>query len=144
MSVEERVESESTAERKRPRAEKKIVLSGPMSVALLDEIAERLCALQRFQEEERAEGVVEPIEPVSVNEELRHVIAPIKPWFSVNVVNDGPDDVYVMVNTEKSFDWHRVPQGESYRVDMKRGIIKDLLLKCEAGKTASVRLVGSR
>jgi hypothetical protein len=137
MSVEERVESEFTAERRRLRPD-------VLQTALLDEIAERLYALQRFQEEERAEGVVEPIEPISVNEEPRRVVAPLKPWFSVNVVNDGPDDVYVMVNTEKSFDWHRVPQGESYRVDMKRGIIKDLLLKCEAGKTASVRLVGSR
>jgi hypothetical protein len=137
MSVEEHVESESIAERKRLR-------SDVLQTALLDEIAERLYALQRFQEEERAEGIVEPIEPISVNEEPRRVVAPVKPWFSVNVVNDGPNDVYVMVNTEKSFDWHRVPKGESYRVDMKRGIIKDLLLKCEAGKTASVRVVGAR
>jgi hypothetical protein len=124
--------------------QEKFVRPEVLQAALLDEIAERLYTMQRFQEEERAEGVVEPIEPISVNEEPRRVIAPLKPWFSVNVVNDGPDDVYVLVNTEKSFDWHRVPKGESYRVDMKRGIIKDLLLKCEAGKTASVRLVGAR
>jgi hypothetical protein len=137
MKEEEHMESESTAEHKRLRPD-------VLQTALLAEIAERLYTLQRLQEEERAEGVVEPIEPVSVTGEHRRVVAPFKPWFSVNVVNDGPDDVYVMVNTEKSFDWHRVPKGESYRVDMKRGIIKDLLLKCEAGKTASVRLVGSR
>jgi hypothetical protein len=124
--------------------QEKFVRPEVLQAALLDEIAERLYTLQRFQEEERAEGVVEPIEPVSINEEPRQVVAPVKPWFSVNVVNDGPDDVYVMVNTGKSFDWHRVPKGENYMVDMKRGIIKDILLKCEPSKTASVRVVGAR
>jgi hypothetical protein len=137
MSVEEHVESESIAERKRLRPD-------VLQTALLDEIAERLYTLQRFQEEERAEGVVEPVEPISVTHEVRRVISPIKPWFDVNVINDGPDDVYVMVNSEKSFEWHRVPKNETYKVDMKRGIIKDVLLKCEPGKTASVRVVGAR
>jgi hypothetical protein len=115
-----------------------------LQTILLDEIAGRLAEIYESMQEERAEGVVEPIEPISVTEEPRRVVALFKPWFDVTVVNDGPDDVWVMVNTEKSFEWHRVPKDETYKVDMKRGIIKDVLLKCEPSKTASVRLVGAR
>jgi hypothetical protein len=96
------------------------------------------------QKEEKLEGVVEPIEPITVSSEVRRVIPPIKPWFCVEVANDGPDDVYVLVNPEKSFDWHQVLNGETYKVDMKRPVITEVELKCESDKTASVRLVGVR
>jgi hypothetical protein len=124
--------------------EKKRVLGGPMTIALLDEIAERLCTMQRFQEEERAEGVVEPIEPISVSSDVRRVIPPVKPWFSVEVANDGPDEVLALVNPEKSFDWHQVLNGETYKVDLKRSAITEVQLKCEKGKKATARLVGVR
>jgi hypothetical protein len=124
--------------------EKKAVPGTAMLVALLDEIAGRLSSLQRYEEERRAEGVVEPIEPISVTDEVRRVIPPLKPWFSAVIVNDGPDDVWVIVNAEKSFEWHRVAKDETYPVDMKRGAIEDVLLKCDPGKTASVRVVGAR
>ena len=124
--------------------ERKKVKPDVLQTALLDEIAERLLHVERMLAEEKPEGVVEPIEPVSVTETLRRVKAPFKPWFSVSIVNDGPNDVYVIVNSEKSFEWHRVPVGETYKVDMKRPAIKDVLLKCEPGETASVRVVGSR
>ena len=120
------------------------VEAGPMQVALLNEIAERLYVLQCIAEEAKPEGVVEPIEPISVSSDVRRVIPPVKPWFSVEVANDGSDVVYVLVNPEKSFDWHQVLNGETYKVDMKRPIITEVELKCESGKTASVRLVGVR
>lgn len=115
-----------------------------LQTALLDEIAERLLKLQQYEEEERAEGVTEPIEPVAVTDARRRVEAHVKPWFSVSLANDGPDDVWAIVNTEKSFDAHRVRVGETYAVSMLRGVIKDVLLWCDAGETGSVRLVGSR
>ena len=96
------------------------------------------------QKEEKLEGVVEPIEPITVSSEVRRVIPPIKPWFCVEVANDGSDVVYVLVNPEKSFDWHQVLNGETYKVDMKRPVITEVELKCASGKTASVRLVGVR
>jgi len=124
--------------------EKRLIRLDVLQAALLDEIADRLLNIQRMVSEEKPEGVVEPIEPVSVTDSARRVVAPVKPWFSVSIVNDGPNDVYAIVNTEKSFDWHRIPVGETYKVDMKRPIIKDILLKCEPGEKASVRVVGSR
>lgn len=131
------LESKFTEQRKRVKPE-------VLQAAILDEIAERLYSLEQMQKEEKAEGVVEPIEPVAVTDEVRRVVAPFKPWFSVVIVNDGPDDVYAIVNSEKSFEWHQIPKGEPYKVDMKRAIIKDVLLKCESGENASVRVVGSR
>jgi hypothetical protein len=115
-----------------------------MQVALLNEIAERLYILQSIAEEAKPEGVVEPIEPISVSSDVRRVIPPVEPWFCVEVANDGPNDVYVLVNPEKSSDWHQVLNGETYKVDMKRPVITEVELKCESGKTASVRLVGVR
>jgi len=84
------------------------------------------------------------MEPITVTDKARRVVAPFKPWFNVTVVNDGPDDVLVTVNVEKSVEWHRMIKGESYQVNMNRGVIKDVLLKCEPNKAASVRLVGTR
>jgi len=124
--------------------EEKRVRADVLMAALLDEIAERLTTLEQFQREQRPEGVVEPIEPITVTDKVRRVVAPFKPWFNVEVVNNGPSDVWVIVNPEKSFDWHRVGAKETYRVPMGRPIIKDVLLKCELGETATVRLVGSR
>jgi len=124
-------------------SEKKVVPS-VFQTALLDEIAERLLKIQEMLAEEKPEGIVEPIEPITVTETTRRVVAPVKPWFSVTIVNDGPADVYAIVNTEKSFDTHRIAVDETYTTNMKRGIIKDVLLKCDPGKTASVRVVGTR
>jgi hypothetical protein len=124
--------------------EEKRVRPDVLVAGLLDEIAQRLMAVEQLMREQVPEGVVEPIEPVSVTDEVRRVTAPVKPWFDVVVVNDGPGDVYVIVNPDRSYDWHRVPMDETYRVDMKRGIIKDVLLRCDPGGAASVRLVGSR
>ena len=122
----------------------KRVRADVFQAALLDEIAERLLSIEQMLGEEKPEGVVEPMEPITVTDVTRRVMAPIKPWFSVNIVNDGPNDVYAIVNSEKSFEWHRIPKGEPYKVDMKRPVIKDVLLKCESGENASVRVVGAR
>jgi len=121
----------------------KRVEGGPLQIALLDEIAERLLAIQKYLEESRPEGITEPIEPVLVTDEYR-VVRALKPWFSVIIINDGPDDVFVIVNSDRSYDPHRVPVNEVYNIDMKRGIIRDVVLWCEKDKKASVRIVGVR
>lgn len=115
-----------------------------LTVALLDEVAERLLTIQKLAEEQRAEGVVEPIEPVAVVATPRRVLAPFKPWFSITIVNDGPNDVKALVNTETGLDWHKIVKDETFKVEVNRGILKDVLLKCEPNENASVRIVGSR
>ena len=114
-----------------------------VNLALLDEIAGRLLEIKKFMQEEQAFGAVEAIEKFTITSQKNHLTR-IKPWMSVTLINDGPNSVFAIVNTEKSFDEHEVMSGETVTVDMHRPIIKDLLLWCRTGETAAVRIVGSR
>ena len=56
-----------------------------------------------------------------------------------NLFNDGPDDVYIMVNdspTPKT----PVKRKESLHVDMKAKKIYRIIVYCKSGETASVRI----
>lgn len=88
------------------------------------------------------EGVTEP-STIRVTSIVRKVRPP-KPWFSIQIVNDGDAPVYVLVSPRKSFEWHIVNKSETYKVDMMRPLIDEVLFKCDAPLTASVRLVGVR
>ena len=123
--------------------QKNRIESGPMTVALLNSIAERLLSLENLYREERAEGVVEAIEKFTITSQRRS-IKRLKPWFSASLVNDGPDSVFVIVNTQKSFDEHEILDGESIQLDFHRARIDDVLLWCNHGETAHVRIVGTR
>jgi c-di-GMP-related signal transduction protein len=112
--------------------------------ALLDEIAERLLQIQKLYEEEKPEGVVEPIEKFRITE-ARTPIKLRKAWFSVSIINDDDaNSVFVIVNTEKSFEEHEVKEHETYNIDMHRAVITDLLCWCNHGETATIRIVGVR
>lgn len=108
-----------------------------MQVVLLQEI-------QKYMKEARAEGIVEPLKSVSVTDAPKQIRAPYKPWFTVELLNDGPNTVHAIFNTEKSFDEHEIRKGESCKVEMGRGIIKDVYVKCDKGERAKIRLVGTR
>jgi len=115
-----------------------------MMVGILREIGDRLLHLEKHFDEEHPEGIFEPVEPIAVTDVVK-VIKPLyKKWFSVMVMNDGPDMAYVLVNAEKNYDWHEFHSGEVDTIDMHVGIISDVLLKCNHGETASVRMVGLR
>ena len=114
-----------------------------VQVAILDEIAERLLKIQKLYEEEKPEGAVEPIEKFTITE-VRTSIKPLKAWFSMSLINDGPSSVFVIVNTEKSFEEHEVIVNETYTIDMHRALITDLLCWCNHGETARIRIVGVR
>lgn len=119
------------------------VSEGPMSVALLNEIAERLMSLEKLAQATQPIGAVEPIEKFVITDVRRHM--PLqKPWFSVSVINDGNDDVFCIVNTEKSFEEHRIHMNETYNINMVTAVIKDLLFWCNHGEHATVRIVGTR
>ena len=119
------------------------VEAGPMQVALLDEIAERLLSLEKLAKAEVPEGVVEPIEKFHITSQRKLIPRP-KAWFSFSLINDGPNSVFVIVNMDKSFEEHEVLNGETYNIDMHRGVINDLLIWCREGETATIRLVGAR
>jgi hypothetical protein len=61
-------------------------------------------------------------------------------WTSFDLINQGPDPVYVSVNTS---DFPEAPLGvgQTLNVDLKqRGAIDKVYLRCDAGKTANVDL----
>ena len=120
------------------------VSSGPMQVALLSEIAERLMKLENLAKATQPIGAVEPIEKFRITDVRRHM--PLqKPWFSVSVINDDDhNDVFCIVNTEKSFEEHRILPNETYNIAMITAVIKDLLFWCNHGESATVRIVGTR
>jgi hypothetical protein len=61
-------------------------------------------------------------------------------WTVCDVVNRGPDNVYVAVNEWKQPVAPLAP-GEAQNIDLgKRASIKKIYLKCDAGETAQVRL----
>jgi hypothetical protein len=115
-----------------------------MQVALLSEIAERLMKLENLAKATQPAGAVEPIEKFLITDARRHM--PLqKPWFSVSVINDDDhNDVFCIVNTEKSFEEHRILPHETYNIAMVTAVIKDLLFWCNHGESAIVRVVGTR
>ncbi len=123
--------------------QRKKIESGPMEIALLNEIAERLLALEKLAKATQPVGAVEPIEKFVITDVRRRM--PLqKPWFSVSIINDGDDDVFCIVNTEKSFEEHGIHVNETYNINMVTAVIKDLLLWCNHGEHAHVRIVGTR
>lgn len=115
-----------------------------MQVGLLDEIAQRLLNIEKTMKAEQPIGSAEPYEPISVTSETRVVDSHGKPWFSVQIVNDGPNNVLVLINSQVSQEWHTVKINEPYKLDAKSAVIRDVLLRCEPNETASVRMVCGR
>lgn len=115
-----------------------------MSVALLDEIAERLLSIEQDIKESMAEGIVEPLRLVT-STTTPAVTRPLqKPWFSVSIVNDGPNDCWIVVNTEKSSTTpYLLRDGETTDIAMGAPRIIDLYHHTDAG-TALLRIRGIR
>jgi hypothetical protein len=62
------------------------------------------------------------------------------PWMSFSLVNDGPNAVNVIIN-ERTTDKAPVKKGEILDVDMEaRDKIQRVMLFCEKGETANVRV----
>ena len=121
------------------------VEAGPMSVALLDEIAERLLSLEKLAKAEVPEGVVEPLHTITATTTQQVITPPMhKPWFSVSIINDGTHDCWVIVNSEKSSTSPSLVRvGEPCEIDFGAPLIDDLVVWTDAG-TASLRIRGVR
>lgn len=115
-----------------------------MQTALLDEIAERLMQLQK-QLPEKPEGIIEPLTPTKATTKPRVIFPPMKKkWFSLSIVNDGPNDCWVIVNSEKSPPQPYLTRiGEEYSLSAGSGVIEDIRVYTETG-TANLRIRGIR
>ena len=66
----------------------------------------------------------------------------IHPYFSINIVNDGPDDCNVIVNTEKSSTTaFLLKSGSVEEIDLKSAKIDDIYYYTDSG-TAELRIRG--
>lgn len=113
-------------------------------VFLLDEVADRLLQLSKTLPM-RPEGIVEPLTPTRATQARKVIHPPYKKyWFSLSIVNDGPDECWVIVNTEKSpAQPYLTRVGEEYRVDVGGPSIEDIMVYTETG-TANLRIKGVR
>lgn len=113
-------------------------------VVLLDEIADRLLRLEKTLPI-RPEGIVEPLTPVKATTEAKVIHPPYKKnWFSLSIVNDGPEECWVIVNTEKSpAQPYLTRVGEEYSVSLGGPVIEDIRVYTESG-IANLRIKGVR
>src|SRR4030042_1294480 len=102
-----------------------------MVIGLLDEIAQRL----KDASANKPVGIVEPLHPIIVAQERQVITPPMrKSWFSVSIVNDGPSNCWIIVNSEKSSTTpYDLGVGEVYEVDMQSPKIQDIIAYCDAG-----------
>lgn len=91
------------------------------------------------------EGVVEPLQPRTITTDRTLITPPDpdKPWFEVKIWNDGPNDLWALVNTGKLSLPQEVKAEETWGVGFKTAIITDVLLYTRTGETIA-RVTGTR
>lgn len=126
-------------------SEKKLIRADEAQVLLLDRMLQEIRRVASDIAKQMPEGIVEPIHTITATTTRRVITPPMhKPWFSVSVVNDGPDDCWVIVNSEKSSTSPSlVRNGEPCEIDFGAPVIEDLVVWCDSG-TASLRIRGVR
>jgi hypothetical protein len=90
------------------------------------------------------EGIIDPKEVIATTVEFTIVPPLDKKWFSLSIVDDGPNPCYVVVNTEKSSTNPYLMQvHETFEVDLGVAKIVDALVWCPSGST-NLRVHGVR
>lgn len=136
------------AERKllRKKAPEKLRVPPEAFLAVqLDEIAGRLADIHEAIQRQVPEGLKEEVEVEVEGTTLVPVRARIikPPYFRASVFNDGPDNVYVLLNKEKAEAYRQSPlkEGDKLDIDTTEGKIHALFFACESeDKTASIRV----
>lgn len=125
--------------------EKKRIKPDIFIATLLDDIRHEIVQTRRLTESMIEEGILEPLNALSVTTSVITVQPPHikKPWFGVKITNEGPNSVFLVLNTEKSNQPQEIKDGETWGVQFKTAVIKDLMLWTEEG-TANVRIRGER
>jgi len=121
------------------------------TVLLLDKMLETMRTLSeqtgkntKLIEQQIPEGIIDPKEVTATTTPFS-IIPPFdKRWFSLSVVNDGPDSCYVVVNTEKSStNPYLLKMHETFEVDLGVAKIVDAQVWCSTG-TSGLRVRGVR
>ncbi len=88
------------------------------------------------------EGVVKmyTLEVTDVETVLTSATYPTMPWIDVTFFNDGPDPVFPTLNHDTAQMTTPLKKGDQLSEDFTRPLLEKLILVCDAGKTASIRL----
>lgn len=112
--------------------------SGNDIVEALREIKEAL--------EAAPEGVVKML-TVAVDDQGETMTSssyPSMPWIKITIFNDGPDPVYPTVNDDTAQTETALSAGEQMIADLKKANIAKVILVCDSGESASVRLEATK
>lgn len=78
--------------------------------------------------------------PLTVTDKQENYLLP-EVWQSCSITNDGDNMVYIKVNTPYA-DEIPLNQSETLNQDTKTHKLKRLYLRCDTGKTSSIRILG--
>jgi len=65
---------------------------------------------------------------------------PNMPWMTMSAFNDGPNPVWITINEDTVIKQAPLRAGEPLSVDMERRNINKVLMQCDVGKEASIRI----
>jgi hypothetical protein len=105
-------------------------------------VEKRLLDIHKTIKSRIPEGVADNF-PKTVTEELTDLsreTIPSMPWMSFSLINDGPNSVNVVIN-DHATDKAPVKRGEVLDADLiAKGMVYRVMLYCERGETANVRV----
>ncbi len=64
------------------------------------------------------------------------------PLFSISTENEGADNCILTINSDESWGRRTVDSGETYELDMKKAVIKELKLSVATGETCTIQISG--
>lgn len=124
-----------------------------LQTQLLYDIASLLEALLDMERERVPDGTFGGF-PLDVSDEVvelspkakdvPHPVVSAMPWMSCQIMCDGPDPVYVLVNKRRYVVHPELRKGESVNIDMKKKGIEKIFLYCDKGKSSRVRIFALR
>lgn len=126
------------------RVEKKLDLA-PLQIVILDDLSVTLKRLNQHLAKQEFLGEVDPRE-LSVTDQVQVISLihhwPFVPWIAAYFFNDGPHEAYIAINA--ALDWTKLNKSEDARFNFagSEQRIYIIYYKCDAGETASVRVVG--
>lgn len=113
----------------------------------LETMMEDMSQLRSEFKDSRPQGHVGFV-PVPVTDQETFLLPsnqPTMPWRRMTIINDGDDLVYVYTSPRRvsAFQLEKtpIPPGQDYQVDMRFPLIDQVILICDEGDSANVRII---
>lgn len=107
---------------------------------LLDEIAGKLGVMLDQMLEAEQSGMLHPMTLTATNAIQEWICTPR--WYCVNIINDGPDPVYVDVNRDANAISLDTPLSlhENIQIVYNKPKIEKIFLRCQPAQNATIRM----